>query len=439
MTAVMSLALLAGCKGSDTSGSSDTKKPDDPVKSSEETPGGEEALIRIAWWGNQLRNDTTTAMLDAYVAKNSHIKYEAEFTDWSGYWDKLATQAASNTLPDIIQQDYAYIAQYHSKGQLVNLSEQIEAGNLNVDDVPESILATGMFDGDLYALCAGVNAVGMIYNTRLAEEAGVEVGLRMTYEELMDMSAKIYEKTGVSGETPGGNGSITMMARDVGERFFDVDNDKIGASEATILKYFKQIEATNKSDWSVSVDILQEASTAGLENGPLPTGKSWNNFPGGSNQVAAIQAVMEDDLAMVMYPSVSDATEESMYLRPSQFFSITSTSKNVAESVKIIDFYTNAEEAQDLLQAERGVPVSTKMADYLSPQLDEVQQLIFAYVAEVGKVAVPFDPPMPAGANEVNKLLDDLTDLVRYGELSPEDAATRFLPEANSILEKAAD
>ena len=77
------------------------------------------------------------------------------------------------------------------------------------------------------------------------------------------------------------------------------------------------------------------------------------------------------------------------------------------------------------------------MADYLEPKLDPVQQRVFAYIAEVTKVAVPFDPPQPNGSNEVNKLLDDLTDLVRYGEFTAEDAAARFLPEANDILAKA--
>ena len=396
-----------------------------------------EITIRIAWWGNQLRNDGTVAMLNAYMEENPHVKIEAEFTDWSGYWDKLATQAASNNLPDIIQQDYMYIAQYHAKGQLASLTEQIEAGNLNVDDVSESILATGTFDGKLYALCAGVNAVGMLYNTNLAKEAGVEIPLRLTYQDVMDLNAKVYEATGVRGMTPAGGGSIQMMCRDVGELYLDPETNTVGASKETVLKYFKQVKATIDSEWAVSVDVMQEDTTAGVENSSLSTRKSWNFYPGGSNQMAAYEAPMDDTLGMTMYPTVADATQESMYLRPSQFFSITSSSEHKEEAARIIDYFTNSERAQDILQAERGVPVSSKMADYLRPQLSDVQQRVFAFIAEVTKVAVPFDPPQPNGTNEVNKLLDDLTDLVRYGEISPEDAAARFLPEAQNILNKA--
>ena len=401
-----------------------------------ETP--EEITIRIAWWGNQLRNDGTVAMLEAYIAENPHVKYEAEFTDWSGYWDKLATQAASNNLPDIIQQDYMYIAQYHAKDQLVNLTEQIEAGNLNVDNVSESILATGSFDNNLYALCLGVNAVGMLYNTNLAEQAGVTVPERYTYEELMEMNAKVFEATGVRGMTPASGGGMQMMCRDIGELYLNPEDNTIGASEATVLKYFNQVKDTIDAPWAVSVDVMQEDSTAGVENSSISTGKSWNFYPGGSNQMAAYEAPMTDTtLAMAMYPRRSDATEEAMYLRPSQFFSITSTSQHKEEAAKIIDYFTNNEKAQDILQAERGVPVSSAMADYLAPQVNEVQQRVFKYISDVTAVAVPFDPPQPNGTNEVNKLLDDLTDLVRYGEISPEDAAARFLPEAQDILTKA--
>ena len=397
----------------------------------------EEITIRIAWWGNQLRNDGTVAMLNAYMEENPHVKIEAEFTDWSGYWDKLATQAASNNLPDIIQQDYMYIAQYHAKGQLASLTEQINAGNLNVDDVSESILATGSFDGELFALCAGVNAVGMLYNTNLAAQAGVDVPLRLSYQDVMALNAKVYEATGVRGMTPGGGGSMQMMCRDVGELYLDPVSNKLGASEATVLKYFNQIKETIDSAWAVSVDVMQEDTTAGVENSSLSTGKSWNFYPGGSNMMAAYEAPMEDPLGMVMYPTVADATQESMYLRPSMFWSVTSTSEHKEEAARIIDFFINSEKAQDILKAERGVPVSSKMADYLSPQLSDVQQRIFAYIAKVTEVAVPFDPPQPNGTNEVNKLLDDLTDLVRYGELTPEAAAARFLPEAQDILNKA--
>lgn len=438
LAAVLCVSALAGCSGGEPAAAPSGASGSTAAPSASTPSTGENTTIRIAWWGNQLRNDTTVAMLNAYVEENPGVKYEAEFTDWSGYWDKLATQAASNNLPDIIQQDYSYIAQYYTKGQLANLSEYTATGKLDVSNVSDSILSLGKFDGDLYALCAGVNAVGMLYNTRLAKEAGVEVPLQPTYEEINDISAKVFKATGISSMSPGGNGAITMMSRDVGEVFFDTANKKIGSSDATILKYFNHVKDSISSEWHVSVDLLQEAATAGVEDKPLSIGTAFNEFPGGSNMMAAHQAPLKDELAMIMFPRRSDATQESsMYLRPAMFWSVVEASTNKDVAVDILNYYTNSEKAQDLLQAERGVPISGTMAEYLKPQLDVVQQRIFDYIAEVTKVAVPFDPPQPAGANEVNKLLDDLSDLVRYGELTPDAAAARFVSEANAILARS--
>lgn len=435
LAATLSVGTLAGCSGGE---AKDPAQTPAESKAAEGNTEGGDATIRIAWWGNQVRNDTTVAMLDAYKAEKPGVNYEAEFTDWSGYWDKLATQAASNNLPDIIQQDYSYIAQYQSKGQLADLSTYVDGGKLDVTNVDDSILTLGKFDDKLYALCAGVNAVGMLYNTKAAKDAGVEVPMRPTYEELAEISKTVFEKTGMKSETAGSDGALSMMGRDMGEKYYDVANKKMGVSDATVLKYFTHVKNSIDQEWHISVDILQEASTAGVEASPISTGKSFCTFPGGSNMMAAHQAPIEDELAMVMFPKRSDATQDSsMYLRPAMFWSVTEASANKDVAVDIINYYTNSEKAQDLLKAERGVPVSGKMAEYLKPSLEPVQQKIFDYVAEVTKIAVPAEAPAPTGSNEVSKLLNDLTDMVRYGELSPEDAAARFLPEADAILAKA--
>ena len=82
----------------------------------------EEITLRVSWWGSQSRHDLTQQALELYMKNNPHVKIEAEFTDWSGYWDKLATQAAGGELPDIIQMDYSYLSQYASSKQLADLN-----------------------------------------------------------------------------------------------------------------------------------------------------------------------------------------------------------------------------------------------------------------------------------------------------------------------------
>ncbi len=389
--------------------------------------------IRIAWWGNQVRNDTTLAALDAYTKEHPNVTFETEFSDWSGYWDKMATQAASDNLPDIIQQDYAYVSQYQEKNQLANLDSYISSGALNLADVNESVLAAGKMNGSVYAVVAGVNAVCTVYNVDMLEKAGLSIPLHPTYSEIKGLAAQMNEKLGVSTDMPAGEWAVQMMARDKGEVLFDSQNGKLGISEATALQYFKDIEEEINSKWGLTIDVIQEASTAGVEGSPVATGKSWVAFPA-SNQIAAIRNANKDKIDMVMYPKIDDAANESMYLRPSMFWSVAESSKNKDTAVDIINYFTNSETAQDNLKAERGVPISSKMAKYMEPSLDEVQKQQFDYIAKVTEVATPIDPSYPAGSNEVITLLGNLTDAVRYKEATPEDAAASFIKEANEIL-----
>ena len=77
--------------------------------------------LALAWWGNPTRNKNTEAMIAAYTAANPNVKISGQPGEFSGYWDKLATQTAGGTAPDIIQMDMAYIAEYGTRGALLDL------------------------------------------------------------------------------------------------------------------------------------------------------------------------------------------------------------------------------------------------------------------------------------------------------------------------------
>ena len=62
------------------------------------------------------------------MEQNPNVEIKVEFTDWSGYWDKLSAMAAGGNLPDIIQMDYSYLQQYQQSGQLADLSQFIDSG-----------------------------------------------------------------------------------------------------------------------------------------------------------------------------------------------------------------------------------------------------------------------------------------------------------------------
>lgn len=433
LASLLSVSLLAAC-GAPAASAPETSG------SSQAASGGtanEPVVLRVSWWGSQARTDGTVAALDAYTAENPNVTFEYEFSDWGGYWDKLSTQAASNSLPDIIQQDYAYIAQYQAKNQLASLDEFISSGVINVADVPKSILDSGVIGGQLYALCAGMNAPTIAYDKAVVEAAGVTIPDQMTFEEYEAICQTVYEKTGVKSTYPVGDTYIAYVSRDFGKKMFDYEKNQLACDESVVLQYFQKAKDTINQPWHLSMEIMTEKNADDIETKPIVDGSTWTDFLQ-SNQVPTLAQTAGKELGMTMNPISTGATGQNMFLKPSMFFSITESSKNKEQAAKVLDFLTNSTKAQDCLKAERGVPISTKIAEYIKPTLPAEQQSAFDYVAMVGQIATPIDPPNPPGFSELRKLCSDLTDQVRYGEISPEDATAKFMTDGNAILAKAA-
>lgn len=399
---------------------------------------GDNATLRVAWWGNQVRNDVTVAALNVFTEQNPGIKFETEFSDWSVYWDKMATQAAAGSLPDIIQQDYKYYKQYQGKGQLADLTPFVESGVLNLEDVSEGIIDSGKIDGRLYALCLGINAPAMLYDKEIVEKAGVTIKNNMTLDEYLEAAKTITEKTGITFNTRYTDGMdlIEFMVRGQGKILFE--DGRLGIEDAgPLVPFYKLFEDGIAEGYMSPAEALNASVGIGIEQSPLALGKEWMVLQF-SNMLAAYNSAAGKELGIVTWPVGSDDTQKSMYLKPSLFFSVTSSSENQEICARVLDFFTNSVEGNKKLLAERGVPISSKVAEEIKPLMDESNQQIFDYISEIEPFTSTINPPPPDGIAEVIKLIDSLTEQVVYKQMTAEQAAEKLFTEANEILEKAA-
>lgn len=67
----------------------------------EANSGGDQVELRMMWWGDQARADLTNKALELFEQKHPDIKVVGEFSPQDGYFDKLNTQLASGTAPDV--------------------------------------------------------------------------------------------------------------------------------------------------------------------------------------------------------------------------------------------------------------------------------------------------------------------------------------------------
>lgn len=430
LMAVMMTMSLAACGSS--AGSSDASGTGSAAtgdNSAAQAASGDKVTLSLCWWGNQTRNDVTKKAVDLYMEQNPNVEIKVEFTDWSGYWDKLSAMAAGGNLPDIIQMDYSYLQQYQQSGQLADLSQFIDTSK-----IADSVIDSGSIDGTCYALSLGSNAPMMVYDKEIVEQAGVELPEQLTIEELYDIGQTIYEKTGVKTYYDGGINMMQVIARTQGSHLFD----ELAAGTKTASEtHFANVDKFNKAESAISPDLLAEKNPDVVETKPIIDGTTWNDFSY-SNQYISIANTAGRDLGITMYPTTSDATTQPMFLKPSQFFSIAETSQNKEEAAKFLDWFTNSVECNNILLAERGIPVNSDVAEAIKPNVDENSQKVFDYIAEVSKIATPIDDPDPSGKGEVEAQAKTIVENLRYGDTDAAGAAEEFVTTSQKILSEAA-
>src|SRR4051812_29114121 len=84
--------------------------------------GSSSNTLQVAWWGNPTRNKNTAAAIAAYMKAHPGLTVTGQPGEFSTYWDKLATQVAGGSAPDLIQMDVTYISEYGGRGALLDLA-----------------------------------------------------------------------------------------------------------------------------------------------------------------------------------------------------------------------------------------------------------------------------------------------------------------------------
>ena len=128
-------------------------------------------------------------IIDEYMQENPNVNIEVEALDEEAYKTKFKAYSMEG-MPDVVS----------IWGQPAFLDEVLDAGvlaELNQDDYADYNFVSGsldgfMKDGKLYGLPRNTDVAGFYYNAKMFEDNGWEVPT--TYDELLDLAAKINEQ-----------------------------------------------------------------------------------------------------------------------------------------------------------------------------------------------------------------------------------------------------
>ncbi len=404
---------------------------------------GTEANLRMIWWGSQTRHEYTQAAIDVFEEKNPGVTISPEMVSWDGYWQKLATQSASQDLPDIIQQDYKYIVQYTKNDLILDMYPYVESGVLNLDDCPESGWIAGEVDGKLTALCIGINTLCTMINPDMLEAVGAEVpSLEWTYADyealcqtLVDNSASLGIDYADDAVQAAGTERLQYAFRENDLWFFNQDgSESFGwdkdAGKSIIVDVLNQEKRYVENKYTAPLAVRDEVTQNGIESLPMVRGKSAMASGVWSNQILAVSNAADKKFEILTYPFQTAARHQ--YMKPSQFLSVATNSDYPEIAMKFVNDFTNDIDMNMELKAERGVPISTVVQESLAATYEEdsVNKQIFDFVSAVTPIADKIWVPEPKANGAIITLTSNMFKDVINNGIAAEDAFESFYSQA---------
>lgn len=416
---------LAACGTSGTSSTpAATELSDEPV------------TLRITWWGGDGRHERTQQAIDLFEEAHPNITVEAEFTDWTGYWEKLATTTAGNNAPDVMQMDQLYLASYADRGTLADLAPF----DLDVSGTEDSVLEMGQLDGVQYAMPISTSALALLVNADLVEQLGVGMPQDTDTWTWDDFAAWSQSITDASGGAVVGGGplynefALQVFARQNGDDLFS--DGEISIDPDTLADFFQMDLDWTKDGTAPSASQWSETYNLALDQLPFSVGSAASIFTP-ATLVTAYSTATGADIQAVPLPSVDGGETDFDYFKPGMYWAASSTSDHPVEAAALIDFLLNDPAATKIIGTERGLPAKSTTLDEISATLTPEEQKAVAF----SETRLPFlgDAPevVPNGAADIEAVLQRHLQDVLFERSTPQAAAEAMIAEVQSSISAA--
>jgi len=164
------------------------------------TYAGPPATISYAIWGDTTELANQQKVVDAFTALDPSITVKVTVADWETYWDKLQTALAGGNAPDVFLMDGPLFPDYQTRSQLLDLSPLITRDSFDTTQLADLAVKdfTGA-DGHLYGLPRDMSTVGLYYNKKMFDAAGIPYpDATWDWAKLVEVARKLTKTSGTT-------------------------------------------------------------------------------------------------------------------------------------------------------------------------------------------------------------------------------------------------
>jgi oligogalacturonide transport system substrate-binding protein len=406
-------------------------------------------VLRFAWWGGAARHGATLAAVRLFEQRNAGLRIKSEYMGFNGYLERLTTQVAGGSEPDVMQINWAWLAMFSKRGSgFTDLTPLL--GPAVREQLPEAELATGRVAGKLNALPVSYSARVMLWNPSTFERVGL--ALPKTWEELFAAGPVFRSKLG-EGAFPldGELYDMILLAQawvqqKHGTPFIapaTVEGpSRVAMNEAAALDWVRTYQRLVREH--VATPLPLRASLGGAEK-PTEQQPDWvtGRWAGNYTWDSAIALRAStlkppQRLALGDFPTLPGALHSGMFGRPTLMYAVGRHCKQPELAARLIEFLLTDLDAARLLGRTRGLPGARGPLQQLEregqlPALELQAHRQIQAQRDAGRLPLPgplFEHP------RMLKFMREVFETVAYNKTTDIAAARRLITDGAALLNR---
>ncbi|HEU4624039.1 MAG TPA: ABC transporter substrate-binding protein [Steroidobacteraceae bacterium] len=400
----------------------------------------QDVQLRMSWWGGNDVHRAYLASIRRFEEKYPHIKVKAEYTGWVGHLERLTTQIAGGTAPDVMQVNWNWLVLFSADGRgfydLNRVGDVLDLTQFDAD-----ARAIGTVHGHLNALPVTMTARVFYFNATTFAKAGLEVPT--SWDELF-AAGKIFRERLGPDYYPLALNFLDLLAlcrswvvQKTGEPLVNESARRLNADpEDTADMAALYARLVREHVIAPAPERASYGNVPEQELRPWITGK-YAGLYYWTSAVGKLVETLEPGQRIVLAPYFMrpGARDAGLNYRPGMMIAMNAKTEHPREAALLIDFIFNDPYAVQTFGLLRGLPVSKSAVALLKAQGtprtlgwegNEQIELLPHQTGESGY----FEHP------RVRDAFFDILEAQGFGQIDAAESGRRMYTDINRVLER---
>lgn len=402
--------------------------------------GSEQITLRFSWWGGEERLAATLDVIKQFEELNPNIKIEPEYGSSDGYADKLATQLASGTAPDIIQIDPGLMPALVSDETSYFLDLNTSSFDFsNFDENYYKLRINGFYDGKQLGIPTGISGGAVLVNQGLADQIGIDFHTQYTWDDIFDWAKKVREYDDsmyliCSNKDYVANILANNYAKQLsGKTFINEETKEINLTSEQWQEVYTFVKRLYDEEVIAPASYSAAYSGDNMQSDPnWIAGKYVCSFTYMSTMETLAAANADAEYTAGLFPLYQGSDVDAWNANCPQIIAINAKSKNPEAAVEFLDYFFNNEKAMETLGCTRSVPPTAKAREICTAD-GSLSKLLSEAADVAGSYSGMVDDKYFSAA-EAKQILIDEVEAVGFGVATPESASEETISLLNNYI-----